>query len=117
AEEYAKMFNIEFNPEDHVISSLKELLLLITSKDLEKKVSFGSVILFDEPQVEGNARNWQSEMNKALSQLISTFRNQRLIILFATPYLEFIDKQSRILFHGEFKVLGYDRNTQITSFL
>jgi len=114
AELYSKMYNIEFNPEHHVISSLKELLQLITAEGADKKVTAGSVVVFDEPQVEGNARNWQSEMNQALGQLISTFRNQRLIVFFATPYLEMIDKQSRILFHGEFKVLGFDKNTKIT---
>lgn len=113
-EKYSKMFNIPFNPEDHVISSLKELLLLITNKDVDKKIQFGTALLFDEPQVEANARNFQSEMNQALSQLISTFRNQRLVVFFATPYLEMIDKQSRMLFHGEFKVLGFDKNTGIT---
>lgn len=114
AEHYSKMYNIPFDPNIHVISSLKELLLLITNKDVDNNIKFGSVIMFDEPQVEGNARNWQSEANQALSQLISTFRNQRLFVLFATPYLEFIDKQSRILFHGEFKVLGFNKGTGIT---
>jgi hypothetical protein len=114
AEQYARMYNIPFDPSIHVISSLKELLLLITNKDVDNNIKFGSVIMFDEPQVEGNARNWQSEANQALSQLISTFRNQRLFVLFVTPYLEFIDKQSRILFHGEFKVLGFNKGTGIT---
>ena len=40
---------------------------------------------------------------------------KRLIVFFATPYLEMIDKQSRILFHGEFKVLGYDKNTKVAN--
>lgn len=114
AEDYAQEYGIPFDPSIHIISSLKELLLLITNKEVDKKIQFGSVLVFDEPQVEGNARDWQSDMNKALGQLISTFRNQRLVVLFATPYLEMIDKQSRILFHGEFKVLGFDRNTGIT---
>lgn len=113
AEIYSKMFNITFNPKVHVISSLKELLLLVTSKDLDKKIQFGSVIVFDEPQIEANARSFQSEMNQAFAQLMSTFRNQRLVVLFATPYLEFLDKQSRLLFHMEIKVLGFDRNTGI----
>lgn len=113
AEEYSKMYNIPFDPSIHVISSLKELLMLIVDKEVEKNIRFGSVIVFDEPQVEGNARNWQSDMNQALSQLISTFRNQRLFVLFATPFLEMIDKQSRNLFHGEFKMIGYDKNTGI----
>lgn len=115
AEDYSKMFNIPFNPEHHVISSLKELLILITEPEATRKIRFGSVIVFDEPQVEGNARNWQSEINQALGQLISTFRNQRLVVFFATPYLEMIDKQSRILFHGEFIVEGFDKKTHITT--
>lgn len=115
AEKYSKMFDIPFNPEDHVISSLKEMLLLITGKDVDKKIMFGSVIVFDEPQVEANATSWQSEMNQALRQLVSTFRNQRLVVFFATPYLSMIDKQSRILFHGEFKVDGFDRHTKLTT--
>ena len=114
-EDYSNMYGIEFNPEFHIISSLKELLLLITSKDIDKKIRVGSIILFDEPQIETNSREWQSEANKAFNQLTSTFRNQRLIILFATPYLEFIDKQSRMLFHAEFEVQGYNINTKITT--
>lgn len=111
---YSEMFGIPFNPAVHVISSLKELLVLITSKEVSKNIQFGSIILFDEPQAEANARDWQSETNRALAQITSTFRNQRLIVLFATPDLNFIDKQSRILFHADFKVLGYDKNTKIT---
>ena len=115
AEEYAKMYGIDFNPLYHVISSLEELLILVTEPEATRKIKFGSVIVFDEPQVEGNSRDWQSDINRALSQLISTFRNQRLIVFFATPYLEMIDKQTRLLFHGEFKVEGYDKNTKITT--
>jgi hypothetical protein len=112
---YSQMFNIPFDPSIHVIGSLKELLLLITSKDVDKKIQFGSIIMFDEPQVEANARNFQSDMNQAFSQLISTFRNQRLVVLFATPRLDMLDKQSRILFHGDFKIMGFDKNTKITN--
>lgn len=114
-ESYAKMHNVPFNPHDHVLFSLKQLLQLITGKDMHKKIQYGSVLMFDEPQIEANARDWRSEANTILNQLVSTFRNQRLVVFFATPFLEFIDKQSRILFHGEFKVLGYDKNTQITT--
>lgn len=114
-EQYSKLTGIEFNPEIHVISSLKELLLLITDEDLNKKINVGTAILFDEPQTEANSRSWQSEVNQAFNSLISTFRNQRLVVFFALPYLEMIDKQSRILFHGEFRVEGFDKNTKITT--
>lgn len=112
---YSNMTGIEFNPEIHVISSLKELLELITAKDLDKKMRVGTAILFDEPQTEANSRSWQSEVNQAFNSLISTFRNQRLVVFFALPYLEMIDKQSRILFHGEFRVEGFDKQSKITT--
>lgn len=114
-EMYSKLTGIPFDPSVHVISSLKELLKLITSKDVDKNVRVGTAILFDEPQVEANSRAWQSEVNQAFNALMSTFRNQRLVVFFALPYLEMIDKQSRILFMGEFRVEGFDRNTKITT--
>jgi hypothetical protein len=114
-EEYAKENGIEFDPNIHVISSLKELLQLITAKDIDKKMKIGTAILFDEPQTEANSRSWQSEVNQAFNSLISTFRNQRLVVFFALPYLEMIDKQSRILFHGEFRVEGFSKETKITT--
>lgn len=115
AEEYAEMFNINFDPKYHVIESLKELLLLITEPKETRKIGFGSVIVFDEPQVESNSRSWQSDINKAMGQLIATFRNQRLVVFFALPFLEMLDKQTRIIFQGEFKVEGFDKNTKITT--
>lgn len=114
-EMYSKQFDIPFDPHLHVVSSLKEVLELINNKEVYKTIQYGTPILFDEPQVEANARNWQEESNKMLSTLISTFRNQRLVVFFATPFMEMVDKQSRILFHGRFEVLGYDKNTKITT--
>lgn len=115
AEDYAEMFDIKFDPKHHVISSIKELLLLITEPKKTSKIGFGSVIVFDEPQVESNSRAWQSDINQAMGQLVSTFRNQRLVMFFALPFLEMLDKQTRIIFHGEFKVEGFDKNTTITT--
>lgn len=113
-ETYAKMHDLEFDPKVQVISSLKELLQLITQENIEKKLKVGTPILFDEPQTEANSRSWQSEVNQAFNSLISTFRNQRLVIFFALPYLEMLDKQSRLLFHGLFQVEGFDKQTKIT---
>ena len=115
AEDFCEMFDIKFDPKYHVISSLKELLLLITEPKETRKIGYGSVVVFDEPQVEGNSRSWQSDINQALGQLISTFRNQRLVVFFALPFIEMLDKQTRILFHGEFKVEGFDKNTNIAT--
>jgi hypothetical protein len=115
AEIYSKMFNIEFNPDIHIIHSLKQLLELLTEKDFDKKIKIGSVIVFEEIQVEGNARSWHTEANRALNRVVSTFRDKRLIVLFTTPVLKHIDNQSRMLFHGEFEVQGFNKQTKITT--
>lgn len=108
---YSQMLGVEYNPEDHIMFSLKEVMELIHNKDLHKKIKFGSTIMIDELQVEANSRTWQSESNLLLNRLTSTFRNQRLTVFFCTPYIEMIDKQSRILFHAEFRMLGFNKNT------
>jgi hypothetical protein len=110
---YSKMYNIHFDPKIHIITSLKELLILINSKEKRKLITEGSCLLFDEPQVEANSRKWQSEINLAFSQLISTFRNQRLVVFFAMPYLSMIDKQTRVIFQGEFLLEGFDVTTKM----
>lgn len=114
SEIYSGLYDIGYNPKIHILFSVKELLNLINRKDLNEVLPPGSIILFDEPQVSANARDWRSEANQILGTLTSTFRNMRLIVLFATPYLEFIDKQSRILFHAEIQVLGFDKTTNLT---
>lgn len=113
-EKISKITGVPFNAKEHTIFSLKELLDLINDKDVATKLPPGSFLHFDEPQVSTNSRDWQSESNKILNTLTSTFRNMRLIIFFATPYLEFIDKQSRILFHSEIEVKSYDKTTNLT---
>lgn len=107
-EDYSQMYNIPFDPRIHVISSLKQLLELIVNKELQRNIQIGTPLVFEEPQVEHSADEWQSELNKMLNVVISTFRNQRLVIFFALPYLNMLPKKSRILFHAEFRVLGFD---------
>ena len=108
---YSQMLGVDYNPQDHIMFSLREVMELIHNKDLHKKIKFGSTIMIDELQVEANSRTWQSESNLLLNRLTSTFRNQRLTVFFCTPYIEMIDKQSRILFHAEFRMLGFNKNT------
>ena len=115
AEMYSKMFDIPFDAEIHILHSLKQILQLITQPELERKVRIGSILVIEELQVEANARGWQSEHNQSLNRIVSTFRDKRLCVLFTTPVMSFIDKQSRLLFHGEFKVKGFDKNTKITT--
>ena len=117
-EMYSKMYGINFDVEVHTIHTLRQLLSLIKNKELEKKIEIGTPLLFEEPQAtDGNARNWQSESNKMLSVLLSTFRNQRLVVFFTTPFLSMIDKQSRMLFHAEFKIAGFNKQTKTTKIM
>lgn len=114
SEAYSELAKLTFIPKVHILFSLKGLLDLINHENIEELLPHGSCLIFDEPQVSVNSRAWQSEANQILSTLTSTFRNMRLVIFFATPYLEFIDKQSRILFHAEIEVQGFDKTTNYT---
>lgn len=89
---------------DNVVFTGKELMDLINSGRLKK----GSVILFDESQIDLSSRNWMSIMNKMLNYLITTFRHKNFILLFTSPYSDFIDSQTRRLFHAKFRTVGID---------
>lgn len=115
-EMYSKLYGIPYDVEKHFVFSLKDFLNIINKKE-EYKIGVGSTIAFDESQVDVNARGWQSKANKIMSSLVSTFRNQRLVVFFPTPKLEFLDRQTRILFHAEFKVQSFDRNKRITTLI
>lgn len=114
AEDLMEYNGVPFIPKKHVISSLRQVLQLINDREFKHDIENGSPLVFEEPQMEANSRNWQSESNKMLASLISVFREQRLIVFFTCPFLEFIDKQSRILFHAKFEVQSFDKQTELT---
>lgn len=111
-EKWEKAHNVGYDPRVHTFFSLRELLELVNKED--GTIKNGSILMFDESQIDVNARAWQSEANQIMSALVSTFRHLRLVVLFPTPKLEFLDKQTRLLFHAEFKVLGFDKATKMT---
>ena len=86
-----------------------DLLKLINSGKLKK----GSVIVWDEAGIDLSNRSWQSATNKLLNFLLQTFRHKNIILLFTTPYSDFVDKLTRRLFHAEFKTISidFDKNT------
>lgn len=114
AEIYSRVTGVTYNPEHHVVFSFTEFIKLINSGELGGKLEVGSVITFDEPQVSINNRSWQSQINKAFNSLVSTFRNLRLVVFFATPYMEFLDLQTRTLFHANFEISGIDKYNKVT---
>lgn len=105
----AEMSDPEFNI-DRVVFSGKDLLALINSGALKK----GSCIVWDEAGVDLNNRSWQSTTNKLLNLLLQTFRHQCFCLFFTAPYSDFIDSQTRRLFHAEYRTQSIDFNTKMT---
>ena len=77
---------------------------LINSGKLKK----GSAIVFEEAGIGMSSKNWQSVTNKLLNFLIQTFRHRNFVLIFNTPYMDFVDASTRKLFHAEFSTLSID---------
>lgn len=96
-----------------VAFSFKEVMKIINADWFKKKK--WKVILFDEPQTSISNRQWQSLANRLFNFLLSTFRHQNVILLFATPYADFIDVASQKLLHCKFEVKGHSVKTNLTT--
>lgn len=101
----AEQLDPEFKVNRIVFSGL-ELMRLINSGELKK----GSVIVFEEAGIGLSNKNWQSTINKMLNFLIQTFRHKNFILIFNSPFMDFVDASTRKLFHAEFITCGIDRN-------
>lgn len=97
-------FNIE-----RIVFNGRELMNLINSGKLTR----GSAILWDEAQIDLNARNWQSITNKMLNYLISTFRHQNFILIFTSPYSDFMDSATLKLFHANFETVKINKKEKV----
>lgn len=95
---------------DNVVTSPKELMTLINSGKLKS----GSCIVVEEAGVLQSARSWQSVINKAINFLLQTFRHRNFVLIMNSPYVDFIDSQTRRLFHAEFKTVGIDYKNQVS---
>jgi len=89
---------------NRVVFSGGELMRLINSGTLKK----GSAIVFEEAGIGMSSKSWQSVTNKLLNFLIQTFRHRNFILIFNTPYMDFVDASTRKLFHAEFSTLSVD---------
>ena len=90
---------------ERVVFKGKDLMELINSGKLKK----GSVIVWDETQIDLSNRNWQSVTNKMLNYLLSTFRHKNFILFFTSPYSDFIDSATLKLFHANFETRGINK--------
>jgi hypothetical protein len=69
------------------------------------------VLIFDEAQTDLSNRDWQSKVNKLFNYLLSTFRHQNIILLFTSPYSDFLDSASMKLLHAKFDCRGWNKKT------
>jgi hypothetical protein len=96
-----------------VAFSFQEVMEILNADWFKKKK--WKIIFFDEPQTDISNRTWQSITNRLLNYLISTFRHQNCILLFATPYSDFIDSQTQKLLHCKFVIKSHSRKTKLTT--
>ena len=81
-----------------IVTNMRQLLRLINSGELKS----GNAILWDEAGIDINNKSWQSLTNKAINFLVQTFRHKRFILIFTSPFIDFIDNSTRKMFHAEF---------------
>jgi len=94
----------EFDPRRQIVFSFKQLMTLI--KDPWFVAKPYKPLIFEEFQISQNARSWYNKVNKLLNYLLSTYRHRNIILLINAPYMDFIDSQTKRLFHMEIEMKG-----------
>ncbi len=107
----AQLIDIDFNV-NQVVFDFKELMAVINSDWFKQKK--WKIIIFDEPQITISNRNWQSINNKLMNYLLSTFRHQNIILVFCSPYVDFLDSQSMKLLHCIFECVGVNKKDELS---
>lgn len=65
---------------------------------LESGLDRGSVLMFDEAGEAVDSRKWYSDPNDVITSVVDTFRDDNLVMLWATPALDRIDTRVRDMF-------------------
>ena len=94
---------------NNIVFKVSEFMNLLNSGTLKR----GAVILFDEAGTGIPKKEWYSMANKMFNYVLQTFRHLNLIVIFTTPSLDFIDSDSRKLFHCYFETKGIDKYKRI----
>lgn len=100
----AKMINPNFDVDKHVVFRVESFMELLNSGTLKR----GSVVVWDEAGVGIPAREWYSISNKAINYVLQTFRHLNLCVIFTTPSFDYVDKQTRLLFHVYIETVRID---------
>lgn len=100
----AKLINPKFSVSNNVVFDVEHFMDLLNTKKLRK----GDVIVWDEAGVGIPAREWYSISNKAINYVLQTFRHLNLCVIFTTPSFDYVDKQTRLLFHVYIETVRID---------
>ncbi len=73
----------------------------------------GNSVLWDETGVGLSSKQWFTIVNKTINWVLQTFRRDNLIVMFTTPNLNYIDKDSRRLLHAYFEVSGISKSKKL----
>ncbi len=94
------------NLEKRVVFSMLELMELLNDK--ENPLKNGEAVLWEEGGTSVSSRDWQSLSNKLINFLLQTFRHRRIVLILNVPYIDFIDSNTRKLFHASFETTKID---------
>lgn len=108
----ADKLDSEFDAKEQIAFSFLDMMRIINNfndpkHSLSKKKY--KVCLFDEPQVEIDAKTFNSRVNRSFNYIASTFRHRHICLIFCTPYSDFIDSSTRKLIHTEVSCLGWNK--------
>jgi len=107
----AEMVDKDFNA-NKIIFNVKDFMRMI----VDKKINRGDIIVFDEAGVGVNARLWYSNVNRIANTTFQTMRNRNFGTLFTVPFTEYVDTQTRKMFHALFQAIKIDRSNRISTF-
>lgn len=87
-----------------------DMMKLINGK--VRKLKKGSVIIWDEMQIEMSNMDFQTRVSKVMNQLLQTFRNKNFIFLATMPYFDLLNKSSRKMYHCRMETLGINNKEE-----
>lgn len=90
---------------DNIVFTSQEFIDKLEDKSLKR----GSFIMFDEAGISFGARDFYTDVNKALSAVLQSMRALNLGTVFTVPNMSFIDKHARKLVHSVIETLAINR--------
>lgn len=104
----ANMISPNFSVEDVVMDPLEFL-----KKIKDKKWSQGDCVIFDEAGVGINAKKYLTVVNRAVADILETFRRRNIGVIFTCPSRANLDKDARRLLHSLLWTRKIDYQKQI----